>query len=166
MKKILAILLSLGVVAGCHAQVPPATSHAVDLTWTAPAASSTWGGCTTAAPCVYAVYRCTGTASACGTLSSTAWAEVTTAATRPGGTSYSDTTVSGGTSYTYAVETVQGPEYSGPSNTTTAAVPATPLAPAIGSPTVAHVDGQPLPEPTMAGELAKIAPVTALRQGE
>ncbi len=166
MKKIAAILMSLGLLAGCHAQVPPATTHAVDLTWTAPAATSTWAGCSTSAPCVYAVYRCAGSATACGTLSSTAWAEITTAATRPSGVTYQDTGVSGGTTYSYVVETVQGSENSGPSNVTTATVPQTPTAPAIGSPTVAHVDGQPLREPTMAGELAKIAPATALRQGE
>ncbi len=167
MKKIFAAtILALAAVACAHPQVPPATTHAVDLTWTAAAASSTWTGCSTSVPCVYAVYRCAGTASACGTLSSTAWAEVTTVATRPSGVSYQDLTVSGGTTYSYAVETVQGSENSGPSNVTTAAVPETPTAPAIGSPTVARVEGKPLPEPTMAGELAKIAPATRLRQGE
>lgn len=78
-RKLFPLILALVAAIGCHGQVPPASQHSVTLTWTAPVAGSTWSGCTTAAPCVYAVYRCTGTATACGTLSSTAWSEITTA---------------------------------------------------------------------------------------
>ncbi len=155
------ILILASALPGCT-QVPPATTHSVSLTWTAPAASSAWAGCSTTAPCVYSVYRCTGTATACGTLSSTAWTEITTTTTRPSGTAYTDTNVTGGGVFTYAVETVQGPDNSGPSNTTTATVPGTPVAPAIGTPTVAKLETQPLPAAT--GELAKVAPVTGLKQ--
>ena len=170
MKRLTLFLLTLAaigclalVTVGCQAQVPPATPHQVTLTWQAPSSSSTWSGCTTAAPCAYAVYRCTGTATACGTLSSTAWAELTTATTRPSGTSYVDATVAGGTSYTYAVETVQGSDNSGPSNTTTATVPQTPAAPSVGSPAIAQDDGKPLPPPM--AELARVGAVTGLHAG-
>lgn len=160
------LVLAVAAAVGCHGQLPPATQHSVTLTWSAPVGTFTWGGCTTASPCVYAVYRCAGTASACGTLSSTAWAEVTTAATRPSGVSYQDLTVSGGTTYSYAVETVQGNENSGPSNVTTATVPQTPVAPAIGSPTVAKYDGGPLPKSSMPQQEASAARVTDLHIGE
>ncbi len=167
MKKIFAAtILALAAIACAHPQVPPATTHAVNLTWTAPSSTSTWGGCTTTAPCVYAVYRCTGTTTVCGTLSSTAWTEVTTASTRPSGVSYQDLTISGGTTYSYTVETVQGNENSGPSNVTTATVPQTPVAPAIGSPTVAKADGAPLPKVSMTQQVASAARVIDLHTGE
>ena len=139
MKKLSTLILVLFAI-GCHGQVPPATAHKVTLTWQAPVAGSTWSGCTTTAPCVYAVYRCTGDSTACGTLSSTAWTEITTTTTRPSGTSYVDTVVTGGTTYTYAVETVQGTDNSGPSNTTTATIPQTPGSPTLGPPTTAKLD--------------------------
>ena len=139
-KRLSAIAIVLLAV-GCHAQVPPASTHRVSLTWTAPAATSAWSGCTATAPCVYAVYRCTGDATACGTLSSTAWSEVTTPSTRPSGTSYIDASV-GGAVYTYVVETVQGSDNSGPSNTTAATVPGIPAPPAVGSPSVAKLTPQ------------------------
>ncbi len=137
MVKRLAILAAVLLAAGCHAQVPPATQHKVALTWTAPVATSTWAGCTTAAPCTYAVYRCTGDATACGTLSSTGWSEITTPATRPSATSYVDATVMAGTTYTYTyvLETVQGASNSAPSSSMTVTVPANPIAPAWPAPT-------------------------------
>ena len=161
MKKFALLILAL-VAVGCHGQVPPATSHSVSLSWGAPASSGTWSGCTPTAPCVYSVWRCAGSATACGTLSSTAWAEVTTSTTRPSATSYVDSTVAAGISYTYAVETVQGSDNSGPSNTTTANVPQTPVAPSLGSPAIAREEGAPLPRATY--ELAEAGTVTDLRQ--
>lgn len=160
MKKLSILILALAAILPGCAQVPPATTHSVTLTWSAPASSSTWTGCTTTAPCVYAVYRCTGSATTCGTLSSTAWSEITTATTRPSGTTYADTAVTGGGVFTYAVETVQGLDNSGPSNTTTATVPETPVAPSIGSPTVSKLETKPLPAATE--ELAKVEAVTGL----
>ncbi len=160
------LVVALVVAVGCHGQVPAATQHSVTLSWTAPSAGSAWGGCTTALPCVYAVYRCAGTATSCPAppTSSTSWAEITTPTTRPSGTTYVDTAVTGGTAYTYVVETVQASTNSGPSNTTTANVPQTPVAPSIGTPTVAQRHDGPLPAPTMAPEMAKEAAVTDLHQ--
>jgi len=134
MKRLITIL-TLALAVGCHAQVPPATTYTVNLTWQAPVATSAWAGCTTASPCVYSVYRCTGNATACGTLSSTSWAEITTSSTRPSGTSYTDASVLPGSSYTYLVETVQGSANSGPSNTVTLNIPPVPLAPSISAST-------------------------------
>ena len=162
MKK-LASLVCLGVFAlgvGCRAQVPPASNHVVNLTWTAPASTGTWSGCTTSNPCVYAVYRCSSGATICGDTSQSAWKEITTIATRPSGTAYTDSTAAGLTAY-YVVETVQGSSNSGPSNTTVPlTVPGTPTAPLIGAPTTAENVGAPLPAAT-SKELAanEVAPL-------
>lgn len=53
-----ATYLFLGWISvGCgHAQVKP-TAFQVDLTWTAPAASGSWAGCTASAPCTYVASR-------------------------------------------------------------------------------------------------------------
>ena len=139
--KLFSLIFALVAAVGCHGQVPPASVHSVTLTWTAPTSSSTWSGCTTTAPCVYAVYRCVGTASTCPSVptSSTSWTEITTPATRPSATTYVDLNVTAADTYTYVVETVQASVNSGPSNTTTATVPNTgiPTAPALGNPTTA-----------------------------
>jgi hypothetical protein len=135
-------LLALTLTAGCHAQVPPASpGYNVNLSWSAPAANGNWAGCTATAPCVYAVYRCTGTAAACVTFSSTGWTEITNASTRPSGLTYTDTTATGLT-VNYALETVQGSSNSGPSNTYNVAVPGIPLAPTLASPSdaAAHLE--------------------------
>ncbi len=141
MKKLAILLMAVFTTACAHTQVPPASVHSVTLTWTAPASSSTWSGCTTTAPCVYAIYRCVGTASTCPSVptSSTSWTEITTATTRPSATTYVDLNVTAAATYTYVVETVQASVNSGPSNTTTATIPNTgiPTAPALGSPTTA-----------------------------
>ena len=154
-RKIFSLILVLAAAVGCHGQVPPASVHSVTLTWNAPVAGSTWSGCTTTAPCVYAVYRCAGTATSCPAppTSSTSWAEITTPTTRPSGTTFVDTAVTGGDSYTYVVETVQASTSSVPSNTTTANVPQTPVVPSIGPSlplfyTVAKIYGKPLPAAT------------------
>jgi hypothetical protein len=128
------ILLAFALTVGCRAQVPVATPYSVTLTWTAPSATSSWGGCTTSSPCVYAFYRCAGTSTVCATLSSTAWVEITTSMTRPSGTSYQDTTVTIATTYSYVIETVQGTANSAPSNMVTVTIPGEPP---IGSPTAA-----------------------------
>lgn len=152
MKKI--ALAALLIAAGCRAQVPPPTNHVVNLTWTAPVANSTWTGCTTSAPCVYAVYRCSASAATCANTSNTAWQEITTTSTRPSGTAYTDATANGLTAY-YVVVTVQGSASSGPSNTAgPLVVPGVPVAPALGVGSVAQNNPPliaiPSSEPTMA----------------
>lgn len=159
MRKLFGFLLAGLIVAGCHAQVPPATTHVVNLSWQAPVASGTWGGCTTSAPCVYAVYRCTASAATCANTGSSSWSEITTSTTRPSGTSYTDPSAAGLTAY-YTVETVQGSQNSAPSNTTSVTVPASPIAPSLGQPTAAQLEPGPLPRP--APELASI-PAVSLR---
>lgn len=146
MKKLALFLL---VAIGCHAQVPPATSHSVNLNWTAPAATSSWSGCTVAAPCVYAVYRCSASAATCANTSSTSWAEITTPSTRPSGTTYSDTTASGLTA-NYIVETFQGTANSAPSNSVTFTIPGVPIAPAINGSVAANaMPSLGVPAPTV-----------------
>lgn len=149
----LAFLVLALLAAGCHAQVPPASAgYNVNLTWTAPAASGTWTGCTTATPCVYAVYRCAGTAAACANFSGSGWAEITTPATRPSGLAYTDITATG-LDVNYTVETVQGGANSGPSNTYNVAVPGVPLAPAMAAPGTAAAAVE-MPQPTLAKRAA------------
>lgn len=149
LRPLLVLLLAITALAATScAQVPSATSHVVQLTWTAPSASSSWAGCTTSAPCVYSVWRCTASAATCASTSSTSWVEVTTSATRPSGTSYTDSTAAGLTAY-YVVETVQGASNSGPSSMTgPLTVPGVPIAPSLGSPTIAQNDAPPLASPT------------------
>ena len=139
------LLTPLAVFAalGCHAQVPPPTSHVVNLSWNAPTASSTWTGCTAANPCTYAVYRCSST---CSDTTKPAWTEVTNPNARPSGLTFVDPTASGLT-VNYIVETVQGGANSAPSNTTTVTVPGIPLAPAVSAPTVASTSERPVVNP-------------------
>lgn len=150
---------------GCsQAQVAP-TSYEVSLTWTAPSASGTWGGCTTASPCTYAISRIVLTA---GTTSCPA-ANTTTpnytpldSSTPTSGTTYVDTGVSGET-VCYIAQTEQGTAVSNPSNTAGPfAVPASPLAPSLaGTQTVATE--KPLPAPSGDSQApvlsAKLTPV-------
>lgn len=136
MKKLFS-LIALGMFAlGCGAQVPPATPHVVNLSWTAPSSSASWAGCTAASPCTYAVYRCT-VGATCSDQTSTAWKEVTSPTSRPSSLAFTDPTASGLT-VNYIVETIQGVSNSAPSNTTQVTVPGTPLAPALNSPVTAN----------------------------
>lgn len=109
--------------AGCHGQVPPPTSHVVNITITPPA------NCT---GCSFAIYRCSASATACGDTTNIAWSEITASATRPTGTSYVDDKASGMTAY-YVAETYDSKgAHSGPSNTVgPLVVPASPLAPGL-----------------------------------
>ena len=152
----LAFVAVLLVSVGCHGQVPPASNHVVNLTWTAPTPSGSWTGCTTAAPCVYGVYRCSASASTCASTTNTAWSEITSATTRVSGTSYSDSSANGLTAY-YVVKTFQGTASSDPSNMAgPLTVPAVPLAPNVNG-TVA--DLKPL-APVPSGEGPVMAMVT------
>lgn len=154
---LLASVAMLAIASGCNAQMPPATNHSVQLAWTAPSASSTWSGCSSSAPCTYAVYRCADTAANCASTTNASWKEITTAASRPSGTSYTDATAAGLTAY-YAVETVQGSSNSAASNIAgPAAVPGTPIAPPLGNPTVAMEVKPALPVPDVADPVYAMA---------
>lgn len=140
MKKILSLIVAVLAV-GCHvnAQIPPVSSHTVVLTWTAPPANANWPGCGTTAPqspCVYAVYACVASASACGNTTNSAWHELTNSTNRPSGLTFTDTTPSVGQNY-YAVTTVQQSAISGASNVANVNVPGPPAPPALANPTVA-----------------------------
>jgi hypothetical protein len=140
--------LALGWLSvGCaHAQVAP-TNHQVALSWTAPAASGSWAGCTASAPCTYVASRIT---LATGTTSCPA-ANVTTpnyaplnTASPASTTTYTDTSASGLTTC-YIVQTEQGSAVSGPSNVAGPfVVPANPLAPSLAG-SEAKVQSMPLP---------------------
>ena len=136
---ILAISLATLAV-GCHAQVPPATTQAVNLTWTA----STDLGCTGTCALTYTVYRCSAGA-ACADLSNTGWTQVGTSTVA----SYTDSTPPVSTDY-YAVEAVVNSQNSAASNIVQVAVNAlaVPTAPALNTPTAqsALLDRQSLPQ--------------------
>jgi hypothetical protein len=105
----------------------PGPSHSAMVSWTAPA------NCTSTAPCTFQVYRTTGTA-AC-TVGSPGWTFVATTAPQVG--SYSDSTVSGGATYTYAIFVVQ---------------PSQPMSPpACGTGTIPN-DGAPVTNVTVKGQ--------------
>jgi fibronectin type 3 domain-containing protein len=115
---VFALVLAAAVlaIAGAHAQAAPiGTAHSVTLTWTAP---SPVGGSGTISG--YNVYR--------SPASPTNYAKVNTALTT--GLTYTDPSVSAGTSYTYCVTTVDSlGEESVCSAPATANVPSNPNAP-------------------------------------
>ncbi len=147
-----AFALALALAVGCHAQVPPATTHTVTLTWSQPAPNANWTGCTTAAPCTYGIYKCTLSQTACADTTNAGWSEVTTSLTRVSGLTFTDSNVGGGTVY-YVAKTFQGTASSGPSNISQAIVPGTPTAPPLNT-SVASVDSKPLAPVPGATELA------------
>lgn len=150
----IAAAIAIAFTAGCHAQVPPATTHSVVLTWGAPVPTATWLGCGTGtgqSPCVYAVYKC---ATNCGSTSNSTWTEITTAATRPSALTFTDSAPGAGT-VNYDVETVQGTAHSDPSNVATVTVPGTPVAPPLGNPSVSQL-ALPLPQNKEPYYLAKV----------
>jgi hypothetical protein len=158
-KKFLLLLLILGISIGCrtNAQMPPASKHSVVLTWTAPSpVPGGWPGCGTTAPqspCVYSVWRCTTSAAACGNTLNTAWSEITTIASRPSGTTYTDANPPIGNTW-YAVETVQGLSNSDPSNIASVNVPGSPLAPALGAPNISELSPLvPMPQETLVASI-------------
>lgn len=130
MKKILAVaILSLAAVCGCRGQIPPASTHVVNITITPPSS------CTAASPCTYAIFRCSASATACGDTTNVAWTEITSSSTRISGTSYTDNNAAGLTAF-YAAETYQSGGHSGASNIVgPLAVPASPLAPVVNGAT-------------------------------
>jgi hypothetical protein len=121
------LVLSVGFLIA-HAQsssLPAATPTSATIPWAAPS------NCTSTNTCQYQVYRNTG---ACpGTLAgSTGWALLTTTT----GLSYTDTSVVGGTQYSYDIEalpTGSTSVYSGPSNCGSTTIPFTPVPPVIGT---------------------------------
>lgn len=117
---------------GCaHGQVAP-TNHQVALTWTAPAASGSWAGCTPSAPCTYVISRITVTGSTCPAANvATPNYTPLNASSAVSTTSYNDTSASGLTAC-YIAQTEQGSAVSGPSNVAGPfVVPANPLAPSL-----------------------------------
>ena len=162
MKYTLATLALLITAVGCHAQIPPASTQKVVLTWSAPqAVPNGWQGCTTASPCVYAVYRAITTGSNCPVTGSAQLGEITPPAARPSALTFTDTSASG-LDVCYSVETVQGSLNSGPSNTVNLNVPGVPGAPQLGTPVTAMSESIELP-PSSTKTLALSAPVLRVR---
>lgn len=134
MKQILFLATLSVLTVGCgHAQVAP-TSYQVALTYTAPVASGSWTGCTTAAPCTYVLSRITlasGTTSCPAANTGTPNYTPLNASSPVTGTSYTDASAIGLT-VCYIAQTEQSSAVSGPSNTAGPfAVPASPLAPTL-----------------------------------
>lgn len=149
----------LFAVSGCHAgaQITP-TSYEVNLSWSAPAA------CTAAAPCTYGVSRTPEVSGACPATTGTTYALVGTSASQA--TTFTDTTVAGGTTYCYIAQTEQAGAVSQPSNTAIIVVPPTPLAPTLATPTTGTTAAS-VAAPT-ATDMAMSSPMElkAARQGK
>lgn len=146
---------------GCgHAQVKP-TSFQVSLSWTAPAASGGWAGCTTASPCSYVASRITlasgVTACPAANVSTPNYTPLNTASPSTSA-SFNDTTAVG-LNVCYVVQTEQGTAVSQPSNVAGPfVVPASPLAPSLtGNQTTAEV------KPFVAPSGTADAPVLSAR---
>jgi hypothetical protein len=125
LKNVMMLLFGAFVVCGCsHAQVPPASSNTVVLTWQESTSGTT-----------FVVYRCTTSATACADTTNTGWSQIGTATT----TTYTDTTPPTGTVY-YDVEALLSGINSAPSNVASATVTAlnVPVAPTLGAPTVSQ----------------------------
>lgn len=138
MKRKLAALaiLALGF-AGCHAQVPPAsTGYEVIVTGQVPQPAGNWAGCGAGQPqCTYAVYAETITGTTCDPTTSKNYQEITNPAARPTTPSFTDSLTTGLTRC-YDMETVQSGANSAPSNVAGPVVsPGIPLAPALNTPT-------------------------------
>ena len=131
----IALVVTLSLATGCHAQVPPASNgYKVVLTATAPLPSGNWAGCTTSAPCTYAFYAETITGTTCDLTTSTNYKEITNPAARPSTPNFTDANTTGLTRC-YDAETVQAGANSGPSNVAGPIVsPGIPLAPALQTP--------------------------------
>jgi hypothetical protein len=121
---------------------PPATQ--VVLTWTNPAV------CTSSTPCTFIPYRVNGTATiSVGTTGATALSTTTNNASTA-----NDTSVTPGSTYSYAVETVQGGINSVPSNTITLTIPSAPPPPVLnGASGTASIT-------VKSGDLTAVATVT------
>ena len=144
-----ALLSLLAISAGCRAQIPPSAAPSVQLSWTAPS------GCTTAAPCTYAISRANPINGTCPAATGTAYGIVGNSASQT--TTYNDSSPIGGASYCYIAQTQQGTNpvlTSVPSNTVLLAVPTVPGAPSVlGGTSTASLAPEkmiPSPEPTMA----------------
>ena len=120
----LGLLVVTGRMAfGQSGTLPAATPVSATVPWTLPS------NCTATTSCQFQVYRCAGSC----TTASTGWTLLATTAAQA--TSYKDTTVTGGTQYSYDVEAVPNGSttvFSGPSNTGSITVLFTPLPPVIG----------------------------------
>ena len=133
MKRILTLLSILPLlITVAHSQatvtVPGPPTSQVVLTWVVPAECTATPAPTI--PCTFQPYRIPGTGTiAVGTTGATALS-----VTAVNATTATDTAVTAGTTYSYAVETVQGIN-SVPSNTITVTIPSVPPAPVLNGAT-------------------------------
>jgi hypothetical protein len=154
MKRIFAgLALALLLLIACHSQVAPTTGYNIVWTWSAPNSSSTWPGCTTAAPCTYvvsAVALAAGTTT-CPATTGTAYAPLNSAAPATALT-YTETGAATGQTVCAIVQTEQSGATSVPSASASVAVPAIPLAPGAPVPTTQSAQLEPQIQPS--GQLA------------
>lgn len=161
MKNFLAIaILALGAVGCTHAQPSPTPGYNTLWTWTAPAASSTWAGCTSAQNCSYIVSTATVAAgtTTCPQPNGNNYVPQQTAATALTTISWTQQNTTGQL-LCAVVSTIWNGETStasGPSNLVSN--PQLPLAPGVpsGNPAVAEVEKPKLPA-TMPSASAQLA---------
>ena len=139
---ILALILGAAAAASAQAASPMTqTSFQVALTWSLPAASGTFTGCTSSTPCAFVVWRAPATVSGgtatCPTAASSYMLLTTTASQA---TTYSDQSVTSGATECYVLQSSQGASGNGaPSAPFQAAIPTAPTSPSNGAATVTTV---------------------------
>lgn len=120
---VIALLVGVFAVSANAVTLPVASPTSATIPWSLPS------NCSGTNTCQFQVYRCSGSC----TVADTNWNLIATTAVQA--TSYKDTTVAGGTQYTYDVEAVptgSATVFSGPSNVGAITVLFTPLPPVIG----------------------------------
>jgi hypothetical protein len=160
MKKTLIAIALVVSIAGCRAQVPPATGYKTNLNWQAPVVdpikNPLWLGCTTSNPCTYGVYRCIGSTATCSNTASTGWSELTTPAARVSGLTFIDSTVPSGVQANYSVVVFQGTADSGPSNIMAFNIPGVPPPPVLGNPSLATALTYRLPDRSLYAQMSPV----------
>lgn len=131
----LASLIAVVAALGCHAQVPP-SGHAGIVSWSVPAANSTWAGCGSGQPaCTYIIsaLKVAATASSCPNSTGSNYTPLNQAQPATG-TSYTDVADNGST-VCYVAQTVQGTGISTASapTVTPVTIPGNPTAPSVTS---------------------------------
>lgn len=138
MKKIFLFVVFAGLLvfgSSAESQITQ-TSFQVNLSWTVPAASPGWSGCSTSAPCTFLVSKTPVTGTTCP-LTASSYSSVGVSA--PQATAYVDSSVTSGTSYCYVVQTQQASAVSGSSAPAFVVVPGTPGVPSTPSGTTTTV---------------------------
>lgn len=122
LKTILIVVAALVAPMAVQAQ----TAHTILVSWTTPAATSTWTGCTTADPCTYGLGRASiSKGGVCPSATVASYPQLTTTSAL----SITDAAVTPGAEYCYVAWTIQDATDSALSSIAYATVPVATVAP-------------------------------------